>query len=104
MVRTERLDRLETAGPSTSASTAPEGGGIAAETLRRLADEWQKHDLNNAGRADYATVEELVSQLGFACSSSYLQEVWRKFEQDGGTIDFPGFCGLWLFVTEGLDR
>jgi chromosome segregation ATPase len=115
-----RLDRLEATAPGTSpggssggssssssalaSSRVPEGvPGIPAEQLRRIADEFGRR--SGAGdRLTFVQAEQSIHALGFACGSSYLAEVWRKYDQGRGSVDFPTFCAMWLFVTEGLER
>lgn len=111
-----RLNRLEDTSPGaapgrssmslvpSSSSAVSEGvPGIAAETLRRIADEFGR--MSGGGDSlNFAQAEECVHTLGFVCGSSYLAEVWGKYDQGQGKVDFSTFCTMWLFVTEGSER
>jgi hypothetical protein len=76
--------------------------GIPAEQLKRIAEEFGKQS-DGSGRLTFAQTEQSIHALGFACGSSYFAEVWRKYGR-GGSLDFPAFCALWLFMSEGLER
>lgn len=107
-----RISRLEEAAPaaagngkSTGLTVVQEGvPGIPAEQLRRIAEEFGKRS-GGGTRLTFAQTEQSIHALGFACSSSYFAEVWRKYDQGGtGSLDFPRFCEMWLFMSEGLER
>ena len=89
--------------PSSSSAVSEGVPGIAAETLRRIADEFGR--MSGGGDSlNFAQAEECVHTLGFVCGSSYLAEVWGKYDQGQGKVDFSTFCTMWLFVTEGSER
>lgn len=76
--------------------------GIAGAQLTRLAEEFGKQS-GGGDRLTFAQAEQSIHALGFACGSSYFAEIWRKYGQ-GGSLDFPTFCAMWLFMSEGLER
>lgn len=102
-----RINRLEEAvtGGASSDLTVQEGvPGIPTEQLKRIAEEFEKRSGSN-DQLTYNQAEQSIRTLGFACGASYFGEVWRKYDQGGrGSLDFPTFCAMWLFIAEGLDR